>query len=201
MSDLAHIIDAHGLLPYFIILVWTFFEGETIVLIAGFAAQDGTPWLPLVMLCAFFGSLSGDQLAFFLGRYKGKAFVARRPRLQLRAAKVYRILEKHQNWLIVGFRFMYGLRNITPFIIGMSRVKTDRFMILNFIGAAVWAVTFSCAGYFLGAAAKRLFAYETVTMVIALCIIVIVFWIVRLIVGRRARRRGELAAQTEQAGV
>ena len=64
---------------YLVLVVWTFLEGETIVIFAGAWAVDGTPWLPLVILCAFAGSLCSDQLMFFLGWYRGRQFIASRP--------------------------------------------------------------------------------------------------------------------------
>ena len=88
VSDINHILENHQYLPYIVLLVWTFLEGETIVIVAGVAARDGHLWLPLVVLCAFCGSLGSDQIIFYLGRHKGKAFVARRPNWQARAEKV-----------------------------------------------------------------------------------------------------------------
>jgi membrane protein DedA with SNARE-associated domain len=187
MPDIGHILENHAYIAYIVLLVWTFLEGETIVIIAGIAARDGHLWLPLIALCAFCGSLCSDQIVFFLGRYKGKAFVARRPKLQARAERVYRLLEKHQTWLILGFRFLYGLRNITPFVIGMSQVKTRRFVILNVTGAAVWAVTFACGGYVFGAAMETVFAGRQKWIVIlGLVGVVSVVWVVRHI-RRRSR--------------
>lgn len=185
MPDINHIIENHQYLPYLILLVWTFLEGETIVIIAGIAARDGHPWLPLVMLCAFCGSLCSDQLLFFLGRYKGQAFMAKRPRWQIQAEKVYRILEKHQTALILGFRFLYGMRNITPLAIGMSQVSARRFVILNIIGAAIWSVAFSYGGYLFGAALETFLKKEHKVMVIILLLVLAtILWIVRM-----ARRR------------
>ena len=68
---------------YLIIIGWTFLEGETIVIVAGFlASQDYltlNPWL--IALCAFCGSFFSDQLMFSLGKYKGEAVLKRFPRL------------------------------------------------------------------------------------------------------------------------
>jgi membrane protein DedA with SNARE-associated domain len=195
LTDLTKLIDSTGPLPYVILLVWTFLEGETIVIIAGFCAQDGTPNLLLVILCAFCGSLCSDQLMFFLGRYKGKGFIAKRPFWQLRAEKVYRILERHQTWLILGFRFLYGLRNITPFSIGMSEVRTKRFVILNVIGAALWATTFATAGYLFGKAAESFLdtREQKSTVILGLLGLVVVIWIIRQI------RRGLVARKLQAA--
>jgi membrane protein DedA with SNARE-associated domain len=187
VPELNDIFENHQYLPYLILLVWTFLEGETIVIIAGVFARDGTPWLPLVILCSFCGSLASDQMLFFLGRYKGKGFIAKRPAWQQRAEKVYRMLEKHQYWLILGFRFMYGLRNITPFTLGMSQVGTRRFVILNVIGAAVWAVSFACGGYVFGAAMETFVEkHQKTAVLIALLIFMIILWIVRVV--RRNRK-------------
>jgi membrane protein DedA with SNARE-associated domain len=199
VPDIAHILEDHRYLPYVILLVWTFLEGETIVIIAGIAAREGNPYLPLVILCSFFGSLCSDQLMFFLGRYKGKAFIARRPNWQLRAEKVYRILEKHQTLLILGFRFLYGLRNISPFSIGMTEVTTRRFIILNVTGAAVWAVTFACGGYLFGAAMETVVAkHQKWAVILGLLAITSVVWLVRTI--RKAINRKKSALPTVQKG-
>jgi membrane protein DedA with SNARE-associated domain len=47
------------------ILVGTFLEGETILVIAGMAAHRGYLDLPVVIGAAFIGTLFGDQLFFF----------------------------------------------------------------------------------------------------------------------------------------
>ena len=60
--------------------------------------------------------------------------------------------------MILAFRFFYGFRVIGPFALGMSRVPAWRFVILNAIGAAIWATALSVAGYMLGRAAEALIA-------------------------------------------
>ena len=194
MPDISHILEYHLYWAYAVLLIWTFLEGETIVILAGVAARDGQLWLPLIILCAFCGSLCSDQVVFFLGRYKGKAFVAKRPKLQARAEKVYRMLERHQTWLILGFRFLYGLRNITPFAIGMSQVPTRRFIVLNIIGAAVWATTFACGGYLFGVAMETVIAgRQKWYVVLGLAAIAAIVWIVRMIRRRLGSRETCLA--------
>jgi membrane protein DedA with SNARE-associated domain len=188
VNNLRATIDTNSIWPYLILLVWTFLEGETIVIFAGFCATDGTPWLPLVILSAFCGSLISDQLMFFLGRFKGKTFVAKRPKWQQRAQGVYRILERHQTCLILGFRFLYGLRNITPFAIGMSEVPTRRFIFLNVTGAAVWATAFAYAGYLFGTVIETYFEKEGKWVVMGVVLAVaFIIWVIRQICRRRAR--------------
>jgi membrane protein DedA with SNARE-associated domain len=190
MPDLDHILEQHRYLPYLILLVWTFLEGETIVIIAGMAARDGNLLLPLVILCSFTGSILSDQMMFFLGRFQGAAFVARRPAWQIRAQKVYRLLERYQTGLIVGFRFLYGVRNITPFALGMSEVPTRRFIALNVLGAVLWAVSFSWGGYLFGAAMESFIdKHHRAWFLLGLLVLACVIWIARLIFGRRNIKR------------
>ena len=51
---------------YFVLLIGTFLEGETILILAGLAAHLGYLYLPWVIVVAFIGTLSGDQLFFTL---------------------------------------------------------------------------------------------------------------------------------------
>jgi membrane protein DedA with SNARE-associated domain len=137
---------------YLAIAIGTFFEGETILILGGLAAHQGYLALPGVAICAFIGSLAGDQTAFLLGRRRGRAFLENRPRLRARADRVIALLERRQVALILGFRFLYGLRNVVPFAAGASRVPVRRFVALNAVGAIVWSIAFSVGGYYFGMA-------------------------------------------------
>jgi len=143
---------------YLAIVVGTFLEGETILIIAGFLAHRGYLSLPLVMLAAFAGSLMGDQLFFFIGRLRGRPFLESRPAWRPRTERVNQLLRRYQNWLMVGFRFIYGMRTATPFVLGMSRVSAARFVVLNAVGAALWAAAVATGGYLFGAALEALIA-------------------------------------------
>ena len=138
------------------VFIGTCLEGETILIVAGFVAHQGYLKLSWVILAAFIGSLAGDQFAFFLGRYKGGPMLERHPSWQAKAIKADRLIARHAVWIMLGFRFMYGMRTITPFIIGTTRISTLRFLALNVAGALVWAIAISCLGYLCGTTAETL---------------------------------------------
>jgi len=144
---LEHLIETYG---YMAILVGTFLEGETVLILGGIISKLGYLELHWVMVCAFTGTFIGDQLSFFLGRYQGKRFLEKRPTWTMRVNNVRRILEQHHILIILGFRFIYGLRIVTPFVIGMSRIPIAEFLILNVIGAALWAIIIGILGYAFG---------------------------------------------------
>lgn len=143
---------------YAAVFIGTFFEGETVLVVGGFLAHRTYLELPWVIGAAFLGTLLGDQMYFYLGRYKGVELLERRPRWKRKSARVRMLLRRHQTLIVLGFRFIYGIRTITPFLVGASRVPPLRFLILNMIGAAVWAIAVGMAGYFLG---------QTVTLILA----------------------------------
>ncbi len=137
---------------YLAILVITFIEGETIVILAGLAAHLGYLDVFWVVMAAITGSFSGDQVWYYLGRHWGARIIAKRLSWQEGAQKVYKHLHRHQYWLILTFRFYYGLRNVTPFVVGAAHVPRLRFFVLNLIGAMVWATAFTYVGFLLGEA-------------------------------------------------
>ncbi|MDD5037023.1 MAG: DedA family protein [Methylococcaceae bacterium] len=145
--SLEELIIQYGYLALFI---GTFLEGETILLIAGFLAHEGYLNLPLTILSAFLGTFAGDQTFFYLGRFKGVHFLEKRPTWKHKAEKAFRLLDRHQIAIILGFRFLYGIRNVTPFVIGASGLRPIRFFILNFLGALVWAISFGLIGFQVG---------------------------------------------------
>jgi membrane protein DedA with SNARE-associated domain len=147
MINLESLVSTYG---YPALLVGTFLEGETILVIAGFLAHRGYLELPWVIAVAFFGTFSGDQLYFWLGRTKGVSFLIRRPFYQRGLEKAQDLLGKHQKLIILGFRFVYGLRTVTPFAIGMSNINAKQFIGLNAIGAIVWAMLVGSGGYLFG---------------------------------------------------
>lgn len=137
---------------YLAVLAGTFFEGETVPVLAGFAANQGLLRLDLVMLCAFAGSFCGDQLWFWIGRRYGKKWLAKHPKSAAAADKVGRLLDRWGDWFVLSFRFLYGLRAVSPVAIGLSSISALRFAVLNLISAAVWAVAVGSLGYAFGQA-------------------------------------------------
>ncbi len=102
------------------------------------------------------GEPGGGSVYFFVGRVKGKTFLQRRPGWERKVERVLRLFDQHRTLLVLGFRFIYGLRTVTPFAFGLSGISTRRFLILNMIGALVWAVVVALVGYLFGAAARAL---------------------------------------------
>lgn len=186
--SLEYVIDHYG---YLAILIGTFLEGETILILGGVAAKLGYLHLPWVMLSALIGTLLGDQLFFFLGRYHGKSFLDKHPAWQDRTTVVTQMLERHRIPVIIGFRFLYGLRTATPFVIGMSRIAITEFLVLNIIGAALWATVIGLLGYAFGHGLELILGdikkYE-LEIIVALSATGAGFWLIRLLRNKKHGR-------------
>lgn len=141
------LISTYG---YAAVGVGAFFEGETILILGGFAAHRGYLELPWVIVCAFFGTLFGDQMYFYLGRIKGKGALEKKPNWKSKSEKIFLLLDKHQVWVVLGFRFLYGFRTVTPFLIGAGGMAPSRFLFLNILGASIWAIVIGTMGYLFG---------------------------------------------------
>lgn len=132
------------------LFIGTLFEGETPLIIASFLAHRGYLKLSWVIVVAFSGTLIADQFFFYLGQRKGAALLKRKVKWQANVDRVNRLLAKHQTISVLGFRFVYGLRTLTPFMIGMSGFDRKRFFLLNALGGIIWTVSFAYAGYSIG---------------------------------------------------
>ncbi len=136
---------------YLMLFAGTVLEGETVLISAGFAAQQGYLSLPVVVLAAWLGAISGDHFFFVLGRYRGRSIVEARSSKPGPLGKVLALLERYRSAVIISFRFCYGFRMVAPFAIGAAGVSSGRFVTLDTLSGVIWAALFGCAGYFFGA--------------------------------------------------
>ncbi len=190
--DLPGLIDTYG---YLAVFVGAFLEGETILALAGLAAYRGYLDFCTVVAIALFAGFAGDQFFFYLGRIEGSRLLARFPRMQERADRFDAMLSRWHAPLIVCVRFMYGFRIVGPILLGMGRVSARKFLVCNFIGAAIWAPLVAGVGYLFGSVLEALLhdlkRYELWAFValalIGLCVMLIGRWREKTKTGDRPR--------------
>ena len=153
--NLSSLVEQYG---YAAVFVGALVEGETLLLVGGYAAHRGLLELPEVMLAAFAAGALGDQLLFWLGRRHGARLFARFPALARRTQRVQDLLTRHPNAAIVSVRFLYGLRAAGPAVLGALGVSPRKFVLLNLLGAGLWAAVFGAIGYQFGYAMQWLLA-------------------------------------------
>jgi membrane protein DedA with SNARE-associated domain len=142
------------------------------------------------MVIAFIGSFSGDQAYFYIGYFKGQELLSKHPKWERRVDKVHKVIERYRNLIMLGFRFVYGMRIVTPFVLGLDKqVNVIRFAILKAIGAAIWSVTIAAGGYFFGYAVegfvKDVKKYE-IHIILVISVIGVILWIIHRYRGRKS---------------
>lgn len=135
-------------------------EGETVAMIGGMMAHRGIYPLPLAWGAVLFGTLAADQGYFFAGR-----LFRDRPRMvRLRAtaafAKAQAMFERNPVVFVMLFRFLYGLRTVSPAVVGASGFPPLRFFALNAIAALVWSILFVGLGYAFGLGLEEAFGRD-----------------------------------------
>ena len=187
---LAEFVTTYG---YAAVLLGTLFEGESILLLAGLAAQQGLLGLHWVVLIAFAGGTTGDQVFYWIGRGWGGQLLERFPAVRVRTLQVGVLLRRWDAALVFGIRFLYGLRIAGPIAMGALGFDARRFALFNALGAAVWAVAIGGGGYLLGHGVERLLGelegYEGPvlwTALAALLLVPVLKWAARALRARLA---------------
>jgi membrane protein DedA with SNARE-associated domain len=135
---------------YLALLVGTFFEGESAILLASAMIYKGVFSGPYTILFAFAGSFISDWLYYLIGRVNGKVFLEGRPKLQAKVEPVTSFFQRNKFQILLTYRFMYGFRVIIPIIIGMSGLKPRQFLFYSVFTGLVWATLVSSVGYTIG---------------------------------------------------
>ncbi len=177
---LQELLDTYGYLALF---VGTFLEGETIMLLSGYAAHAGYLNIYWVTFIGFAGTFCGDQLWYFVGRKWGNRLIERFPSWKAPTERAYGLLKKYDVLFILSFRFFYGVRNVSPIVIGMSGLPRWRYFYLNMIAAAVWAVSFALIGYGFGTVVSEFFRnveHDETYIFAALALVGFAVWLVHV---------------------
>lgn len=145
------------------------FEGETAAIAGGVMAHRHIFSIEAAWLATAFGAFFADEIFFQVGRrFRDRPFVAR-ARQKPGFAKAVGFIERYPTAYIFLFRFLYGLRTVSPIAIGLSSVPLRRFAVLNAFACLLWSAVFTAIGYLFGPAVDRmivtLIPYKTGLMI------------------------------------
>lgn len=152
--DFAQFIGQYG---YLALLIGSLLEGETFVALAGFAASRGYLDLTTVIAIATLGAVLSCQFCFQIGRRVGPRVLNGIPNSAGAAARVRRLTERYPTLIIIGIHFLYGVRTVGLFVIGMSGVSGWRFFWLNIVGSIITVSIVATTGYLFGNVVEVMF--------------------------------------------
>lgn len=133
------------------ILLGFFLPGDSILFSAGLvAAAHGDINIVVLVTVIFIAAFVGDQVGFVLGRHIGRPYLEKHkgPRIQKMIERSERFYEQTGWWAVVAARFFPWIRTFVPPIAGASGMNYYRFLSANALGALLWGVGITLAGYY-----------------------------------------------------
>lgn len=190
---LERLIGEYGVLAVFL---GAAVEGETAAFLGGvFAHRQLIPYWQ-VALAACLGSFAADQFFFLSGRYATKWSYVQKLLGSEPIGRVTRFLEAYPTSFILAFRFIYGIRTISPVAIGVSRISTLRFVTLNAIAALIWGLLMTGIGFLAGQAVEavlgrlELHLHLLIALVSVAILVPVSAYALRRAMAKRAARPG-----------
>jgi membrane protein DedA with SNARE-associated domain len=175
--------------------------GETILLAAGFFAASGHFNITIVMAIACLGAVLGDNFGYLIGHKLGRATLLRYGRYvsltPKRLALFEAFFDSHGDKTILVARFITGLRVFAALLAGAAGMRWRTFAVYNFLGAMLWSITITLAGYFFGHSWHLLERWIGGIGAGALAAIVVAGVAIFLVRRRRRRLAAEAAANSE----
>ncbi|MFD2553158.1 DedA family protein [Sphingobacterium tabacisoli] len=168
------------------VVVMPFLPGDSLLFAAGMLAaqpNDLNIWIMIILL--LIAAITGDSLNYAIGKHFGMRITrfrlfGKQMVTDAQLEKTHSFYEKYGSKTIVIARFVPIVRTLAPFVGGIGRMKYSTFITYNVIGAILWVVGITLAGYFLGniPLIRDNFS-KVVLIIIILSILPIVFEVVK----------------------
>ena len=135
--------------------------GETMLLFASFLAyQHHELNLGLIIVVGTAACTLGDNVGYWIGFRGGRPLLRRYQKFfrvsDERIVSGEQIFDRFGPAAVFFARFIFGMRIIAGPLAGVLRMQWRRFVVFNFLGAALWVTVISCVGYFFGQHWQRL---------------------------------------------
>ncbi|MFZ4123408.1 MAG: DedA family protein [Candidatus Planktophila sp.] len=133
------------------VLLGFFLPGDSLLFSAGLvAAAHGNINIVILVSVIFLAAFFGDQVGFVIGRVYGRPYLDKRTskRIQALIVRADRFYEQTGWWAVVAARFFPWIRTFVPVIAGASRMNYYKFLSANVLGAFLWGVGITLAGFY-----------------------------------------------------
>ena len=129
-----------------------FITGDSLVFAAGLVAASFPESINIWVLSIGIGIFAwlGDQVGYTLGRHFGRPYLDKRQGVLIQSAisKAEKFYQAWGWWAVVIARFVPMARVLIPVIAGIGKMNYYKFFSANLVGAVVWGMGLSLAGYF-----------------------------------------------------
>ena len=133
------------------LLLGLIIPGLIVVVLAGLAAEDGAMSFPIATGLGILGTVIGDTISYFLGRF-GWARFGQRGSVREFSAKVREPILRKGALFVLFYHFAGYTRVVGPAAAGMLRMPYRQWAPADYSGAALWVTSYMAIGYGLGLA-------------------------------------------------
>jgi membrane protein DedA with SNARE-associated domain len=155
---LEEIIGNLALYGYVILAFYSFGGGMVALAGAGILSATGRMDISLSILVATVSNFAGDSVLFYLAQ-SNKKEVLGYMRKHRRKIAYTNLLMRRYGWLAVFIqKYIYGVKTLVPIVMGLTRYRFGRFVVLNFFASIVWGLAVGLGSYYFSAAVKAWFA-------------------------------------------
>ncbi len=153
-----------------------FITGDSLVFAAGLIAAANSDSINIYVMAIGVGIAAwlGDQVGYTLGRHFGRPYLDKRNGSWLKKAiaRSEQFYQSYGWWSVVVARFVPWARVIIPALAGIGKMNYYKFFSANLVGALLWGVGLTVAGYFTYSIEwVRSFVYIIAIVVIGLSVI------------------------------
>ena len=135
------------------LVVMPFLPGDSLLFVTGALAGAGLIDIQLVIALLLVAAITGDQVNYTIGSRVGqKVWTWEQSRWFNRRAfeQAHDFYERYGGITIIIARFMPFIRTFAPFVAGVAAMNRRRFTLYNVVGALIWVVGLTLAGYWFG---------------------------------------------------
>jgi membrane-associated protein len=135
------------------LLIGFFLPGDSLLFSAGLvaAARDDIN-IAFLVFAIFLAAFIGDQVGYVIGRKVGRPYLEKHKskRMMRMLERSERFYERYGWWSVVIARYIPWVRTFVPPIAGTVKMNYYKFLSANALGALLWGVGITLAGYFSG---------------------------------------------------
>ena len=135
------------------VVVMPFLPGDSLLFVVGTLCGAGLMSLPLAMVLLILAAVLGDQTNYLIGRHVGpRVWSWEHSRFFNKRAfeQAHAFYERWGGITIILARFMPFIRTFAPFVAGVAEMNRVRFSTYNVVGALIWVISLTLAGYLFG---------------------------------------------------
>ena len=135
------------------VVVMPFLPGDSLLFVVGTLCGVGLMSLPLAMGLLIMAAVLGDQTNYLIGRHVGpRVWSWEHSRFFNKHAfqQAHAFYERWGGITIILARFMPFIRTFAPFVAGVAEMNRARFSTYNVVGALIWVISLTLAGYLFG---------------------------------------------------